>query len=91
MAEGRKTGGRKKGTPNKATGKRAAEIVASGLMPLDYMLQVLRNEDEEPARRAWAAKEAAPYLHPKLAQVDIGNKGGRPFVVALGAEDGGVL
>ncbi len=38
MALGKKTSGRKKGTPNKLTAKRQAEIAESGLTPLDYML-----------------------------------------------------
>lgn len=77
--------------PNKATSKVRATIAASGLEPLDYMLQVLRNKKEPPERRAWAAKEAAPYRHPKLSQVELGNKDGKPLMVALASEDGGVL
>ena len=42
MAKGRKTGGRKKGTPNKITAAREANIAASGLTPLDFMLGVMR-------------------------------------------------
>ena len=37
-----KTGGRKKGTPNKATAARQAEIAASGLTPLDFQLDKMR-------------------------------------------------
>jgi len=38
-----------------------------GLMPLDYMLAVLRDPKTQPSKsRAWAAKEAAPYLHKKM-------------------------
>ena len=42
MAKGRKTGGRQKGTPNKATAERQAEIAASGLTPLDFLLNIMR-------------------------------------------------
>ena len=52
-------------------------------MPLDYMLSVLRDDQADDARRAWAAKEAAPYVHAKLTTVDVGNKGGVPLVVNL--------
>jgi hypothetical protein len=46
MAKGVKTGGRKKGVRNKATAAKAAEVAASGLTPLDYMLSLLlRNKD----------------------------------------------
>lgn len=44
MADGKKTGGRKKGTPNKATAAKAREVAESGITPLDYMLSILRAE-----------------------------------------------
>lgn len=49
MAIGRKTGGRQKGTPNKATSAASinAEIAASGELPLEYMLRVMRDETAE--------------------------------------------
>lgn len=71
MAKGVKTGGgSRKGIPNKATAAKAAAIAASGLTPLDYMLQVMRDESIPPAERLDAAKGAAPYVHPKLQPVD---------------------
>lgn len=65
-----KRGGRKKGTPNKATLKREAEIAESGLTPLDYMLTMLRDVNAKMEDRMWAAEKAAPYVHPKLASVN---------------------
>lgn len=70
MATGIKTGGRKKGVPNKATAAKQAEIAASGLTPLEFMLGVMRNEGNEQSVRLDAAKAAAPYVHPKLANID---------------------
>jgi hypothetical protein len=70
MAKGRKTGGRRKGTPNKATAARQAEFAASGLTPLDFMLRVMRDEQADTATRLDAAVKAAPYVHPKLAAID---------------------
>lgn len=61
--------GRKKGVPNKITVERERMLAASGLMPLDYMLAVLRDESEPVERRSWAANAAAPYCHPKLATI----------------------
>jgi hypothetical protein len=49
MALGKKTGGRQKSSRNKTT--RAAEIAASGDLPLDYMLRVIRDEQEDLLRR----------------------------------------
>lgn len=80
MAAGRKTGGRQKGTPNKATGATAAQIAASGLTPLDFMLKVLRDENRDAAERMDAAKAAAPYVHPRLAPVD---KDGGPQTINI--------
>lgn len=71
MAIGKKTGGRKKGVPNKVTLEREAEIKASGLTPLEYMLRVMRDEKAPEERRDDMAKAAAPYVHPKLASVDM--------------------
>jgi hypothetical protein len=74
MAFGRKTGGRKKGTPNKRTSVLAAKTEAAvagpeGEMPLDYMIRVMRDPTTEPHRRDAMAKAAAPYLHPQLAAI----------------------
>ena len=79
MAAGRKTGGRTKGTPNKATAAKAAAIEASGLTPLDFMLQILRDANNDTAARLDAAKAAAPYVHPRLSTVDVGNRDDKPF------------
>jgi len=71
MAKGLKTGGgSRKGKPNKATAATAAAIAASGLTPLEYMLNVLRDDLSPPELKMDAAKAAAPYVHPKLANID---------------------
>lgn len=71
MAKGRKTGGRKKGTPNKRTaGRNAAATVGPGQLPLDYMLEVMRDRRVRAQRRDDMAKAAAPYLHAKRAPED---------------------
>ena len=57
---GERRGGRKKGTPNKATAAREAAITASGLTPLDYLLTVMRDETADRHTRVDAAKAAAP-------------------------------
>jgi predicted house-cleaning NTP pyrophosphatase (Maf/HAM1 superfamily) len=71
MAAGRKTGGRQKGTPNRASIDRQAEVIASGLAPLDYMLQVMRDDQAPRERRDDMAKAAAPYVHPRLTSAEI--------------------
>src|SRR5205085_6055105 len=71
---GERRGGRKHGTPNKATAARQAEVAASGITPLEYMLKVLRDENADPHQRFEAAKSAAPYVHPKLASIQHGKE-----------------
>ena len=75
MATGSKTGGRKRGTPNKATAAKAAAIAASGLTPLDFAIATMRryaakaeafdqiadDETATPSERAEAAKTAREY------------------------------
>ena len=57
----KKAGGRKKGTPNKATAKREAEIAASGKTPLQYMIDLMRNPKADKAMRMDAAKAAGVF------------------------------
>lgn len=76
-----KTGGRKKGTPNRATAEKAKKIAESGLTPLDFMLQVMRDPSQEDAVRLDAAKAAAPYVHPKLATIQHTGANGGPIEV----------
>lgn len=80
MAKGAKTGGRKKGTPNRATAAKAAELAASGVLPLDFMLGVMRDPAKDFEVRLDAAKSAAPYVHPKLAAIEHTGKDGGPIL-----------
>jgi hypothetical protein len=102
MAFGKKTGGRKKGTPNKATVERVQQIAESGITPLEYLLQVMRADvppelkeqlasaplsvETITALSGWhslrlaAAKDAAPYCHPKLAAVEVTGKDGKDLI-----------
>jgi hypothetical protein len=74
MTWGRKTGGRKKGVRNKrksvlAAQAEAADAVATGEEPIDYMLRVMNDPTVEHSRRDAMAKAAAPYRHPQLQAV----------------------
>lgn len=68
---GERRGGRQKGTPNRKNAERIAEAEASGLMPLEYMLSVLRDVTQTDDNRMWAAEKAAPYVHAKLSSVEM--------------------
>ena len=67
---GERRGGRQKGTPNRATAAKAAEIAASGMTPLDYMISVMRDETATRPERLEAAAKAAPYVHPRLSAIE---------------------
>lgn len=98
-----KTGGKKKGTPNKKTlykqtveklreqekERRGAHINEDGvevdkhgrvlgpiygITPLDFMLGVMNDRTMPTGFRAAAAKDVAPYVHPKLASVEVKQK-----------------
>jgi hypothetical protein len=47
MAIGKKTGGRRKGTPNKATAERQAAVAALGKTPLEIMIENARWADNQ--------------------------------------------
>lgn len=70
MALGKKTGGRTKGVPNKATADREKRVTEGGITPLDYMLEIMRDVENPKDVRLDAAKSAAPYVHPKLAAIE---------------------
>lgn len=53
----------------RASYKRELTVAEEGLTPLDFLLRVMRNAKNPPAIRMEAAKAAAPYVHPKLAQI----------------------
>ncbi len=74
-----KTGGRVKGVPNKVTAAKLEAIASSGLTPMDFMLQVMRDELAELGQRLDAAKSVAPYVHPKLAPVDPTDGGSQKY------------
>lgn len=89
----KKTGGRKAGVPNKRTQEFQAKVAASGLSPLDFMLEILHSKPPRGAnveqklahqqQRFEAAKAAAPYVHAKLASVEHSGKGGGPLTVNI--------
>lgn len=81
MRGGKREGsGRKPGVPNKLTAERRAEIQASGLTPLEYMLNVLRDDTLPFERRDWAAEKSAPYVHARLASTELKGEGGGPVI-----------
>lgn len=82
----RTNAGRKPGSATKKTREIADKAMAEGISPLEYMLQVMRDDSghEDPriqaqreAMRFEAAKAAAPYIHPRLQAIEhTGPEGG---------------
>jgi hypothetical protein len=82
MAVGRKTGGRRKGSLNKAKpGVKAQQVFEAQLeralakgkkSPLEVMLEFMRDEENPPGFRGEMAKAAAPYVHSKGASQRLG-------------------
>ena len=67
--------GRKKGSATKKTREIADNAAASGITPLEYMLGILRDPEQSQEARYVAAKDAAPYVHPRLSTVDANLSG----------------
>lgn len=69
--------GRKKGSRNKRTvalAEASHEAIRSGLTPLDFLLQVLRDPAKDDRSRLDAAKAAAPYCHQRLTVAEDANR-----------------
>lgn len=61
----------------------AEEALTSGVSPLDYMLEILRDVNQPSAARFAAAKEAAPYVHPRLAAVQHSGDKENPLALVV--------
>ena len=68
-----KTGGRKKGSLNKATRVHRAALEQMKIDrtdPMSFFISVMRNPDAPYEEVKAAARELFPYSHPKLAAVE---------------------
>lgn len=63
-------GGRQKGTKNKATLRREEQFAASGMLPIDFLLAVMRDPVQPMRVRIDAAVKVANYIHPRLASIE---------------------
>jgi hypothetical protein len=52
-----------------------AARVGSDLLPIDYLLGVMRDPKADPVRRDRCASALLPYLHPRQAEAYVGRKG----------------
>ena len=63
--------GRKPGTINRFSKDLLEKASQSGLLPVDYLLGVMRDESLDTRLRIDAAKAAAPYVHQKLSAISV--------------------
>lgn len=80
MAAGRKTGGRRKGTPNKATADVKALAQQYGREAVDTLAEIMRGGDSDKARAA-AANALLDRGYGKPVQAVTGEDGGPVQVV----------
>jgi hypothetical protein len=66
--------GRKQGVQNKVNAILRKKLEAGGIAPLEFMLQVMRDVNQDLAVRLEMAKASAPYLHPRLQAVEHSDK-----------------
>ena len=73
MARGgaRPNAGRKPGTLNRFNRELLERAIEGGQLPLDYMLEIMRDQSLDPRLRIDAAKAAAPYVHQRLSAISI--------------------
>src|SRR5688572_9478176 len=71
--------GRPKGAVSVKSQELTARIIESGITPLEYMLDRMRDTSADYSERNDMAKAAAPYVHPKLAAVEHSGPGGGPM------------
>ena len=83
MARGGKRAGagRRQGSLTTRTREVAEKAIQEGTTPLEVMLAAMRFhvKAKDLDRAAAIAKDAAPYIHPKLAAVEMTGKDGAPL------------
>jgi len=60
--------GRKPGSKDRYNREEIEKARAEGIMPLDYLLEVVRDKKAKKRDRMDAAKAAAPYCHKRMPQ-----------------------
>jgi hypothetical protein len=90
---GERRGGRRRGTPNKATQARILGFERAGApaeaavrpawqQPLEFLLSAMADENLPIETRLNAARWAAPYCHPHKGQIDVSDIS-RPLLVQV--------
>jgi hypothetical protein len=78
--------GRPRGSKAKKTQDIAIAAMAAGITPLEFMLQIMRDEAVDPLIRMDMAKASAPYMHARLASTEVSGPGGDALVPIITVE-----
>ena len=78
--------GRKKGSATQKTREVAVKAAAEGITPLEVMLKAMRAYDQagDTVAACAVAKDAAPYIHARLAAIAVDGKVG--FILEVAEE-----
>ena len=63
--------GRKPGTLNRFSEELLAKASQSGTLPVEYLLETMRDQSLDTRLRIDAAKAAAPYIHHKPSAISV--------------------
>jgi hypothetical protein len=77
--------GRKPGSLNAKTRAIAERLAAENLTPLDIMVEAYTKLKEEGnlIEASRIAKDAAPYFHPRLANIELGSDPDQPLAIRV--------
>jgi hypothetical protein len=74
---GRREGaGRKPGSVSKLDAAARMKAMEGGMMPLDFLLAIMRDDEKDARSRLDAAKAAAPYCHARLSSTELSGPNG---------------
>ena len=83
MANGLKTGGRLKGTPNKATRDVMERLAELNCDPIEGMSRIAADPKNSPELRGRMYAELAQYVYPKRKAIEVGGIDGGQTPVEL--------
>ena len=84
MAQGRKTGGRQKGTPNRRTAEVAARLEELGCDPVEGMARIAMDASNPPELRGRMYAELAQYVAAKRKAIELGHAEGPTVQIHMG-------
>lgn len=73
--------GRPKGGANRINDEARRQALAGGMSPLEFLLGVMRDEEQPLEKRMDAAKACAPFVHARLQTLQHSGPNGSPIQV----------